>query len=122
MMMRSAAAFALAVGAMAAVGTTGEQTAEARAAATHGCAVGYVCIYPEGAGWNNDRPSLTYYKYGTYNLSNQVGVHRIYNNQSGNATMRTCTGYDGVGCQGYLYPGSYIDKDLTPINSITLQG
>jgi hypothetical protein len=35
--------------------------------------------------------------------------------------MRTCTGYNGTGCQGYLLPGYYIDKNLTPINSITLE-
>jgi hypothetical protein len=48
-------------------------------------------------------------------------VHRVFNNQSGGATARTCTGYNGTGCQGYLTAYSYIDKNLTPINSITLQ-
>ena len=94
----------------------------AQASGTYqGCPSGYVCIYPENTGWNGGHPSLFYYYYGSYNLSNQFNVHRIFNNQTGGATMRTCTGYNGTGCQGYLGAGWYIDKDLTPINSITLE-
>ncbi|MGF1427930.1 hypothetical protein [Kitasatospora sp. LaBMicrA B282] len=88
-------------------------------AAQSDCPSGDVCIYPDAS--FNSAPQLTYYAYGTYNLSNMYGVHRIYNNQTGGATMRTCTGYNGDGCQGYLPAGWYIDKDLTPINSITLE-
>ncbi|TQK42708.1 hypothetical protein FBY35_4138 [Streptomyces sp. SLBN-118] len=114
-MMRTVAALALAVGTMTTVTAT-----QAQAASSHGCPSGYVCMYP-GAGWNNDRPTHTYYTYGAHNLSNMYGTYRIYNNQTGGATMRTCTGYNGTGCQGYLPAGWYIDKDMTPINSITLQ-
>ncbi|MER7107166.1 hypothetical protein [Streptomyces sp. NPDC000229] len=117
-MMRTAAALALAVGAMTTVSTT--QATAAEAATSHGCPSGYVCMYP-GAGWNNDRPTHRYSAYGAHNLSNMYGTYRIYNNQTGGATMRTCTGYNGTGCQGYLPAGWYIDKDMTPINSITLQ-
>jgi len=102
----------------------GAQTGDSSTAAMrhpHGCPDGAVCIYPRNAGWNNDRPSHVYWSYGYHNLSNQYGIHRIYNWQTGGATARTCTGYNGTGCQGYLVPGQYIDKDLTPINSITLQ-
>ncbi|WP_330334156.1 hypothetical protein OHS33_33400 [Streptomyces sp. NBC_00536] len=88
---------------------------------TQGCPSGAVCIYPQDAGWNGGHPSLTYYSYGAHNLSNQNGNHIVFNNQTGGATMRTCTGYNGTGCQGYLPAGSYMVKDLTPINSITLQ-
>lgn len=95
--------------------------AAAKAATTQGCPYGAVCIYPQNAGWNGGHPSHFYYSYGAHNLSNMVGMHRIYNNQSGGATMRTCTGYNGTGCQGYLPANNYIDKDMTPINSITLQ-
>ncbi|MFJ9694816.1 hypothetical protein [Kitasatospora sp. NPDC101183] len=115
---RTTVALAFAVGAVATVGAT---TATARTADdSYGCPSGYVCLYP-GAGWNNNQPTSTYYRYGTYNLSNMYGTYRIYNNQTGGATMRTCTGYDGVGCEGYLPAGWYIDKDMTPINSITLE-
>jgi hypothetical protein len=86
-----------------------------------GCPSGAVCIYPQNAGWNNARPSHIYWRYGYHNLRNQYGVHRIYNNQTGGATMRTCLGYNGTRCEGYLPAGWYIDKNLTPINSITLQ-
>ncbi|MGW2571493.1 hypothetical protein [Streptomyces sp. NPDC001537] len=115
---------AIAAGAAAVTATAGllfGTAASAQAAdASHGCPSGDVCLYP-GAGWNNDQPSQTYYRYGTYNLSNMYGTYRIFNNQTGGATMRTCTGYNGSGCQGYLPAGWYIDKDMTPINSITLE-
>ncbi|MFJ8938624.1 hypothetical protein ACIRL0_23360 [Streptomyces sp. NPDC102365] len=112
---RAAAAVSLALGVLTTVGSTA-----ANAATQHGCQDGYVCIYP-GAGWNNDQPSHVYYDYGTYNLSGMFGTYRIFNNQTGEATMSTCTGYDGTGCEGKLPSGWFIDKDMTPINSITLQ-
>ncbi|MGP3979727.1 hypothetical protein [Streptomyces sp. KR80] len=117
-MMRTAAALALAAGAITTV--TAPQAQAAATAASHGCPSGYVCMYP-GAGWNNDRPTHKWYTYGAHNLSNVYGVHRLFNNQTGGATARTCTGYNGTGCQGYLGAGWYIDKNMTPINSITLQ-
>ncbi|MER5732074.1 hypothetical protein ABT084_27720 [Streptomyces sp. NPDC002138] len=107
-----------------ALGLAATAAPSASAAATgswHGCPSGAVCIYPQDAGWNNDSPSLTYYSYGAHNLSNQYGNHYIANNQTGGATMRTCTGYNGTGCQGYLLAGTWMIKDLGPINSITLQ-
>ncbi|MDJ0385170.1 hypothetical protein [Streptomyces sp. G-G2] len=113
-----AASGALALGLAASVAPT------ATASVTdswHGCPSGAVCIYPQDAGWNNDHPSNVYYSYGAHNLSNQNGNHYVSNNQTGGASMRTCTGYDGQGCQGYLLAGTYMIKDLTPINSITLQ-
>lgn len=115
--MRTAAALALAVGTMTAVGAT--QAQAAAQATVHGCPSGYVCLYP-GAGWNGDRPTHKYYTYGYHNMSNMFGTYRIFNNQTDNAWMRTCTGYNGTGCQGYLYAGRAFDKDMTPINSIVL--
>jgi hypothetical protein len=115
--LKTATALAFTLSAFTTIGTTATALA---ADASHGCPSGDVCLYP-GAGWNNDQPTATYYKYGTYNLSNMYGTYRIYNNQTGGATMRTCTGYNGSGCQGYLPAGWYIDKDMTPINSITLE-
>jgi hypothetical protein len=87
----------------------------------HGCPSGAVCIYPQDAGWNGDHPSDVYFSYGAHNLVNQNGMHYILNNQTGGATMRTCTGYNGTGCEGYLPQDWSINKDLTPINSITLE-
>lgn len=86
-----------------------------------GCPSGAVGIYSQNAGWNNGNPSDTYYAYGPHNLVNQFGMHRIFNNQTGGATVRVCTGYNGAGRQGYLPAGWYMDLDLTPINSITLE-
>ncbi|MFI1415891.1 hypothetical protein ACH4Y0_39135 [Streptomyces sp. NPDC020707] len=117
---RAAAAVSLALGVLTTVGSTAANAAAA--GSYHGCQDGYVCIYPQDAGWNNDQPSHVYYNYGTYNLSGMYGVHRILNNQTGGATMSTCTGYNGTGCEGNLPGGGWsIDKDMTPINSITLQ-
>jgi hypothetical protein len=124
MSVRKFAASALAAGALVTVsviGTTG--TASAAAAGTvEGCPSGYVCIYPQDSGWNGGHPSSTYYTYGSHNLSNEYGVHRVFNNQTGGAKMRTCKGYNGTQCDsGYLPAGTYMDKNLTPINSILLQ-
>lgn len=113
------AAVALAAG-TATAATVEAPSRTAQVAAGHGCPSGYVCIYPRDAGWNGDRPSHFYYKYGAYNLSGMYGKHRIFNNQTGSARMRTCTGWNGTGCEGYLPAGWYIDKEMTPINSIVL--
>jgi hypothetical protein len=91
----------------------------AQAATYQGCPDGYVCIYPN-ASWNGGRPSLKYYYYGTYNLSNQFGVKRVLNAQTGGAIARFCTGYNGVNCGNTLPAGYYFDIDFTPINSIVL--
>jgi hypothetical protein len=113
---RAAAAMVFTAGIVTAVGVT-----NAHAAGDYeGCAYGAVCIYPN-AGWNGGRPSLAFYSFGAHNIYGQTGVHRVFNNQTGKATARTCTGYNGTGCQGYLMPYTYIDKDLTPIYSITLE-
>ncbi|WP_432148061.1 hypothetical protein [Streptomyces sp. bgisy029] len=84
-----------------------------------GCRSGYVCIYP-GASWNGNRPEATYFRYGVYNLNNQTGTHRVFNNQTGGATVQLCTGYDGVGCGAKMPTWTYWDVNLTPINSIKL--
>jgi hypothetical protein len=91
----------------------------AHAATSHGCPSGDVCIYPSGS-WNSDKPSLKYYTYGAHNLSNQLGTHRVFNNQTGGATVQTCTAYDGGGCGTAHKPGWYGDVNLTPINSVKL--
>ena len=84
-----------------------------------GCPAGAVCIYPH-AGWNNDHPSQMLWSYGAHNLSNQTGRKRIFNNQIEGAKARTCNGYDGRDCLGYLFPGESVDLDFTPINSVVL--
>ncbi|GAB6902826.1 hypothetical protein [Kineosporia succinea] len=103
--------------------TLGAGTAQAAgqtiAATSHGCPDGYVCMYPS-AGWNNDVPQAKWYTYGAHNLSNVLGTHRLFNNQTGGAIARTCTGYNGTGCEGALGAGWYIDKNMTPINSVLL--
>lgn len=84
-----------------------------------GCPAGAVCVYPN-AGWNNDHPSLVFWSYGAHNLSGQVGRKRIFNNQIEKAMARTCSGYDGKDCLGYLFAGESADYDFTPINSVVL--
>ncbi|MFC8670623.1 hypothetical protein [Streptomyces sp. NPDC057199] len=100
--------------------TADNSQSDAAVVATHGCDPGWVCMYP-GAGWNGDKPLHFYYDYGTYNLTDMYGTWRIFNNQTGGATMSTCKGYNGTRCEGKLQAGDWIDKYMTPINSITLQ-
>ncbi|MFV8186341.1 hypothetical protein [Streptomyces sp. AF1B] len=125
MSIRKPAASMLGAGALVTVsvlGATGTASAATAAGTVEGCPSGYVCIYPQDAGWNGGHPSLKYYTYGAHNLSNQYGVHRIFNNQTGGAKMHTCKGSGGTQCDsGYLPAGDYMDKNLTPINSIVLQ-
>jgi hypothetical protein len=94
-------------------------SAPAANATTNGCPSGYVCIYP-AASWNNGVPQLKYVDYGYYDLSNMFGSHRVYNNQTGGATVAMCSSYGGASCQTYHPPGWYADVNLTPINSIDL--
>ena len=89
-------------------------------AASHGCPLGYVCVYPANSGWNNNRPSLRFYKYGAYNFVNQFGNHRVYNHQWGGASATLCLGYNGNRCTNHLAAGRVADVNLTPVNSIVL--
>ncbi|MEU2792349.1 hypothetical protein [Streptomyces sp. NPDC007100] len=90
------------------------------AVASHGCPSGYVCLYPN-ASWNNDKPAFKWYRYGSYNLSNQFGYKRFFNNQTDNAKARNCLGYGGTDCQGNQVAGTYADYDYTPYNSVKLE-
>ena len=97
----------------------------AQAAGTYaGCPAGAVCVYPN-ASWNNGHPAQVYWSYGAHNLSNQYGVHRVFNNQVGGAHAWLCKSYNAVNCTPYPkgYPieaYTYSDYDLTAINSILL--
>ncbi|MFI5759344.1 hypothetical protein ACIA8F_00130 [Streptomyces sp. NPDC051563] len=83
------------------------------------CPVGSVCIYGQGTGWNDIIWSRS--AAGTYNLSNMEGDHVIYNNQTNGWKFWTCTGYNGTGCStGYLPAGTYMVKNLSPINSVKI--
>lgn len=87
----------------------------------HGCPVGWACIYPENAGWNGDHPSLMYYYYGVYQLSNQFGDHYLYNNQTGGAWFYLCSDWNGNSCPIYVPNGGPgYHANLTPINSVKL--
>jgi hypothetical protein len=85
----------------------------------HGCASGWVCYYP-GAGWNGDAPAASYYYYRAYNLSEQHGRHRIFNNQTDGAKAYTCTGWNGSGTCTEIPAGQWVDRNIAPINSIKL--
>lgn len=84
-----------------------------------GCPSGYVCLYPN-ARWNGGHPTYKWYTYGAHNPSNQFGVKRLFNNQTGGAIARNCTGYNGTGCQGIQTAGTYADYDYTSYNSVLL--
>ncbi|MGS2591828.1 hypothetical protein [Streptomyces hebeiensis] len=115
----TAASAALVAGALLSLGAGANVAQAAPAATVHGCPSGYVCLYPN-ASWNNDRPTYKWYTYGAHNLSNQFGVKRFFNNQTGGAVARNCTGYNGTGCQGKQPAGTYADYDYTPYNSVVL--
>ncbi|MFD5144405.1 hypothetical protein [Streptomyces sp. NPDC058401] len=85
----------------------------------HGCPSGSVCIYPEGAGWNNDRPSHRFSANKAHDLSGQEGYHYVLNNQTGGWRAWFCTGYGGGGTwYGPLYQDEAVNVNLSPINSI----
>lgn len=88
--------------------------------ALHGCPLGYACIYPENAGWNNDQPSLKFYYFGTYQLSNQYGTHYVLNNQVGGASFWLCTDWRGNACAQFVPIAGWRAVNLTPINSVKL--
>jgi hypothetical protein len=101
---------------------TARATGGSLATATfNGCPSGDVCMYTT-SGWPKGQPEHKYFKYGCYNLSNELGTRVIYNVQTGGATV---TGYKNFGCsdpawtflpdqtQGWVV-------DITPINSISL--
>ncbi|NBM18188.1 hypothetical protein [Streptomyces sp. GC420] len=115
--MRGAAALATTAAAVLAFSSA----AEAKPAADewYGCPYGAVCIYPQNQN-PPVSPSHTYWSYGAHNLSNQVGNHWVLNNQYGGASASLCTGYNGVGCNETIPEGVGVYRDLTPINSITL--
>lgn len=93
------------------------QPASASGSTVHGCASGYVCIYPQNAGWNGDVPQATYYAYGAFNLSSMYGSHYVLNNQTGGAAVGLCTQYDGGSCT--YHPQDWSGSvDFTPINSV----
>lgn len=116
---RIAATLTLAAGVVTVAGATAQADTLGAQGIWQGCPVGYVCIYPD-ASWNNGVPEHKYYTYGAHNLVNEYGVHRIVNNQTGDATVQLCLGYNGVDCGGKMKPGTIRDANLTPINSIRL--
>jgi len=85
----------------------------------NGCPEGYVCLYPH-ASWNKNHPEMMWYYYGAWNLSNQFGVKRLFNNQTGTAKVYTCLQYNGGDCDNVIVPLLYQDVNFDPINSVLL--
>jgi hypothetical protein len=118
MIAKAATAVAFTAGLLATAGATGAQ-AQPATSTYEGCPAGYVCIYPN-ASWNSGHPSELYLSYGGHNLSNQYGVHRVFNNQTGGAHVYLCKGTGGTNCVFRIDAFVYSDYDLTPINSVLL--
>jgi hypothetical protein len=117
------ALLASAVGATtASAATVAKAPAKATAAAgSQGCPSGAFCIYPRDKGFNGGHPELVYYSYGAHNLSNVLGMHAMYNNQTGGAGFKLCFDYGGGRCTGNItHVGGFVPYDFTPINSIVL--
>ncbi|MFF1409605.1 hypothetical protein ACFVX6_07385 [Streptomyces sp. NPDC058289] len=114
---------AVAATGMLALGTGVLAAAPAQAAdgdRWHGCPWEAVCIYPQDAGWNNDRPSAVYWD-GVYQLYNQEGWHFVVNNQSDKWVDRLCYDSWGNNCDSYVQPaGTTWMVNLSPMNSIKL--
>ena len=136
---RKAHAAALTAATAAALVLAGAGPSQAAGSTIHGCPSGAVCVYPENAGWNGDRPSLEFWSYGPHNLSNQYGHHYVLNNQTdwlppgGGYAAAMAGGYTGYNTTGtlswtlinYIHRGAggyaaSANLDLTPINSIDL--
>lgn len=119
---RVAAGAALAV---AAGGVSLAAAPAAHAAGTYeGCPYGAVCVYPQNAGWNGGHPEPNgiFYSRGPHNLSNQYGVHYVFNNQYGGWYATLNKGYNGQNpvfrINQFTVATNY---NLTPINSISLE-
>lgn len=97
-----------------------------------GCPLGYACIYPVNAGWNNGVPEGRgfFYTYGVHPLSNEFNTHRMFNNQTSKALVYLCSDTAGTKCDGplctygelgaLLYNYNYVDTNMTGYNSIKL--
>lgn len=114
MMIRGAAALAMAAAAVTGFGTVNAQAVDA----WDGCPAGAVCIYPQDA--PATAPTDVFWSYGAHNLSNEVGWHWVLNNQTGGAHAHLCSGYNGVGCGYDIAAQAGVHADLTPVDSITL--
>lgn len=116
MLLRKKLVAAVAVGSLLSIAVA---TPPAQAAATQwGCSSGYVCVYErDPALWAD--PELSFYTYGYHVLSNQVGKHWVFNNQTGGAKAHLCKGTSG-NCVLTINSDNMYEYDLTPINSIRL--
>ncbi|OQD56311.1 hypothetical protein NFX46_17120 [Streptomyces phaeoluteigriseus] len=118
---RTAAALALATGALAATAATAQAGTQAQQADYAGCQLGYVCMYQNEADWNAGRPSHSWSQYGAHNLNNQYGTKWVFNNQHSGAKAQLCFGYNGANCTGLVINSYTVGvADITPINSIRL--
>jgi hypothetical protein len=118
---RKAAAAAIAIAATC-VMTLGPATT-AHAQTWYGCPDGWVCLYPQDTYYWNSNPEQMWYTYGYHNLSNVYGTHYIFNNQTGNASIDLCYGYNGTNCtvpNGHIGAQLIGGFDFTPINSVVL--
>ncbi|MFF5970063.1 hypothetical protein ACFY7C_00905 [Streptomyces sp. NPDC012769] len=113
-------ATALLASAVAVVAFSAMEAQATVAETSHGCPSGAFCIYPENAGWNDDRPSHIFWS-GPYNLHNQVGKHIVFNNQTDGWVVDLCVGYNGTDCRWYMLDGAVSNLDLTMINSVVLR-
>jgi hypothetical protein len=116
---RSIGAIVLTAGGVLASVSTAQAAQIDIKASYQGCDEGYACIYPN-ASWNNGVIEHGYYTYGVHQLYNEYNVHRVFNNQTGGATIRLCVNRDGTNCTSKILPWNFTDINLTPYNSIRL--
>ena len=84
-----------------------------------GCPYGAVCVYPDDS-WANGNPTYVFYSYGTHQIYNQYGEHRVLNNQYGGAYVAPAANSDGTDQGLAIQPGHWSDINLTPVNSFVL--
>lgn len=114
----------LAVPAALAVPTAASASPVAQTVRTVTCGSGYVCIYKGDIfdGSSNHPMVYSFYRYGTYNVSNLVGEYTVKNCQTGGAGVQGLTGYNGTGSVAWNLStnncGTGLWTNLTSTNSV----
>jgi hypothetical protein len=116
--MRPAGAIALAAVAAMSVSAATAAAPTSAASSWAGCSSGTVCLYAD-ISWDGG-PTDHWVTYGSHNLRNVYGLHRLFNNQTDGAGAYICTGYNGGGSCLRVNAGTLIDDDFTTINSVVL--
>jgi hypothetical protein len=133
LLIAAVATIALAITGVTLAASKASNASAASGPSYHGCPYGAVCIYPQNKGFNNGDWTYAFYSFAGHNIYNQVGTHRIVDNQYGSHYVGLCAKangkggfvpYDGHTIRGEgstSYSPKYWDADLRPVNSLDLR-